>query len=73
MLCVALLQTSLLQHNELMALSPKEMQQKISELLVSNPDIAEVVSAAVVLLSAAMFKTEILFVSKITCRILQST
>ena len=70
---MALLQTNLLQHNELMALSPKEMQQKISELLVSNPDIAEVVSAAVVLLSAAMFKTEILFVSKITCRILQST
>ena len=70
---MALLQTNLLQHNELMALSPKEMQQKISELLVSNPDIAEVVSAAVVLLSVAMFKTEILFVSKITCRILQST
>lgn len=37
-------QTALLQHNETMAFSPKEMQQKIHELLMNNPEIAEVVS-----------------------------
>ena len=34
-------QASLLQHNQLEALSPKELQQRISDLLRSNPDLAE--------------------------------
>ena len=34
-------QSTLLQHNELGAMVPKKLQQRISELLRSNPDLAE--------------------------------
>ena len=37
-------QVSLLQFNEAEALSPKQLQAKISELLSGNPDLAEAVS-----------------------------
>lgn len=37
-------QAGLLQHNQNEALSAKQLQQKTSELLSSNPDLAEAVS-----------------------------
>ncbi len=37
-------QASLLEHNEEEALNPRKLQQKITELMSSNPDLAEAVS-----------------------------
>lgn len=37
------LQTFLLQHNQNKALSPKELQHRLSRLLINNPAMAEAV------------------------------
>jgi len=42
------LQAAILQHNESEALPPKALQEKITKLLSSNPDLAEAVSVIVI-------------------------
>lgn len=41
-------QAQMLSHNEGKALSPEQLQQKISSILAANPDMAEAVSVSFV-------------------------